>query len=131
MNVSHTYSLHHLTPIGLSWKHLIIIMQPLQGIGIYVVSKGHKSSQPSWLYDLSSHDWKLIVNHPSLWHWESRFSYPEHVWMYYVNANRTSYVYRRMKNGLENIIVSGWGNNIPINFPLRVCTISTLMEIGQ
>ena len=36
-----------------------------------------------------------------------------------------------MKNGLENITVSGWRNNIPINFPLGACTISTLMEIGQ
>ena len=29
--------------------------------------------------DVSSHSWKLIVNHPSLWHWKLRFSYIERV----------------------------------------------------
>jgi len=68
---------------------------------------------------VSSHDWKLITNHPSLWHWKSRFSYPEQVWMHYVNADYGSRVYRHINKGLRNIKVSGWANNIPSYTPLQ------------
>ena len=58
---------------------------------------------------VSSKEWKLIVNHPSLWHWRSRFDYPERVWMRFENANFN--MYEDMKDGLSNINVLGWGNN--------------------
>lgn len=68
--------------------------------------------------DVSSKKWELIANHPSFWHWKSRFVYPERVWMHYENANRNSHVYNHMKDGFNKINVSGWGNNIPNNSPL-------------
>ena len=68
--------------------------------------------------DVSSNEWKLIVNHPSLWHWNSRFDYPERVWMHYKNANPNSRVHQRMKDGFNNISVPGWRSKIPNNSPL-------------
>ena len=62
--------------------------------------------------DVSSNQWKLFVKHPSLWHWKSRFSYTECVWIHYVNANPTSYTYQHMINGFSKITILGWKENI-------------------
>ena len=59
---------------------------------------------------VSSKEWILIFNHPSLWHWKSRFDYPERVWTHCENANYD--VYEDMKDGFHNINVLGWGKNI-------------------
>ena len=57
-------------------------------------------------------DWKLITNHPSLWHWKSRFSYIERFQSHYVNANPNSHTNRAMKNGFNKIDVSGWKTKV-------------------
>ena len=68
---------------------------------------------------VSCHDWKLIVNHPSLWHWKSRFSYIERVQTHYVNSIPNSTPFNCMKSGFNKINVLGWTQNIPINSPLE------------
>ena len=51
--------------------------------------------------------------------------------MYYVNASQDSYVYKHIKNGLENITISGWRNNIPINSPWECVQFQHLWRPGS
>ncbi|GMY08292.1 hypothetical protein FCV25MIE_03531 [Fagus crenata] len=62
-------------------------------------------------------NWKRIVNHPSMWHWKSRFSYTERVWMQYRHANRT--LMQSMDIEFRNIDVRNWKQNIPSNTHLE------------
>lgn len=57
-----------------------------------------------------------IVNHPSLWHWKSRFSYIGSVYMYYQHAKSTTR--REMTKELNLINVHGWKGKIRPNNPL-------------
>ncbi len=63
--------------------------------------------------NVTLYNWKLIVNHPSLWHWKSRFSYIEHVWMQFLHANQTTK--KSMQDEFKNINVQGWTHKIPHN----------------
>ena len=67
--------------------------------------------------DVSSRGWKLIVNHPSLWHWKSRFSYIERVQMQLKHAKQS--IRNSMRQEFNNIQVQGWTHNIPPNTPLH------------
>ena len=67
--------------------------------------------------EVSPFMWKLIVNHPSLWHWKSRFSYIERVQTHYVNS-KPDFTFQRMKIGFNRIDVSGWIDKIPTDSPL-------------
>jgi len=51
-----------------------------------------------------------IVNHPSLWHWKSRFSYIGSVWAYYQHADHNTW--RNMTTEFNNIQVGNWEGNI-------------------
>uniref|UniRef100_A0A2N9FDM9 KEN domain-containing protein n=1 Tax=Fagus sylvatica TaxID=28930 RepID=A0A2N9FDM9_FAGSY len=59
------------------------------------------------------HTWKHIVNHPSLWHWKSRFSYIERVWEQYWHANPT--LEKDMDIEFTDIDVKNWEQKIPPN----------------
>uniref|UniRef100_A0A2N9GMV3 KEN domain-containing protein n=1 Tax=Fagus sylvatica TaxID=28930 RepID=A0A2N9GMV3_FAGSY len=48
-------------------------------------------------------NWKRIVNHPSLWHWKSRFSYFDRVWMQFLHAKQESKI--AMQHKFRNITV--------------------------
>ena len=67
--------------------------------------------------DVSPHNWKLIVNHPSLWHWKSRFCYTERVWMQFLHAKQSTQ--RSMKSEFSRIQVQDWTRRIPLNTPLH------------
>lgn len=68
--------------------------------------------------DVSSHSWKLIVNHPSLWHWKLRFSYIERVRMKFLHAKQS--IQNSMRQEFNNIQeVRGWTQRIPPNTPLE------------
>lgn len=66
---------------------------------------------------VNSQGWKLIVNHPSLWHWKSRFSYIERVWMQYKHADQNTK--KAMDGELTDINVRNWPCRIPKNTPLE------------
>ena len=66
--------------------------------------------------DMVSIKWKFIVNHPSLWHWKSRFSYIVRVNMYYQQANPTTWDLMTTEFNMINVI--GWTQNIRPNTPL-------------
>ena len=67
--------------------------------------------------DVSPRGWKLIVNHPSLWHWKSRFSYIERVQQQLKHAKQS--IRNSMRQEFNNIQVQGWTQNIPPNTPLH------------
>lgn len=48
-------------------------------------------------------NWKRIVNHPSLWHWESRFSYFDRVWMQFLYAKQENK--KAMRHKFRNITI--------------------------
>ena len=56
-----------------------------------------------------------IVNHPSLWHWKSRFSYFQSVFTYYQHANKKTK--REMTDEFNKINVRGWKQKISLNEP--------------
>lgn len=86
--------------------------------------KPHKSYPPDLrhLYlmlqdvDTVSINWEFIVNHPSLWHWKSRFSYIVRVYMYYQHANPKTW--SQMTTEFNLIDVKGWKLKISPNNPL-------------
>ena len=64
--------------------------------------------------DGDSFDWKSIVNHPSLWHWKSRFSYIGSVWAYYKHGDETTQ--RIMDAEFSNInVCESWKNSVLSN----------------
>lgn len=71
--------------------------------------------------DVSTDSWKLIVNHPSLWHWKSKFSYIESVLMQFRHANKfKNPIWRFVKQEFNNIQgARGWTQRIPCNTPLH------------
>ena len=67
--------------------------------------------------DVSPHNWKRIVNHPSLWHWKSRFCYTERVWMQFQHAKQSTQ--NSMKIAFSRIQVQDWVRRIPDDTPLQ------------
>ena len=68
--------------------------------------------------DGDSFDWKSIVNHPSLWHWESRFSYIGSVWAFY--QHRDDITQGIMNIGFSDInVCRNWNQIVLSNSVLR------------
>ena len=71
-------------------------------------SPSHYPKDLQELHELlsNSDNWKFIVNHPSMWHWKSRYSYLERVWMQYLHADQNTQIIMVQK--FREIPVKGW-----------------------
>lgn len=73
----------------------------------------------SWLQGATGDTNELgdIVNHPTLWHWKSRFGYIGSVWAYYQHTDRETRSI--MSTAFSNICVGNWKHNIQSNSVLK------------